>query len=143
MGFITPKIQLTPDGRTAAYWAKMPGAYEEGLFKSTGGQSELVSVGPKGNARGVLCPGEHYDCDLLMSPDGERIVFETATSLVNEDADSCPIGNCVDVYERIGNITRLLSTLDPAGEAGPLMLLSTSCLLMATASSSIFASHMG
>jgi hypothetical protein len=115
---IMPSIEVTPDGRHAAYWAST-GVYQEALYKSWDGGTELVGVGPKGIADGVLCPGEHYDCAHLISPDGRRVAFETPTSLVDEDADNCSdLGRCDDVYDRIGSSTRLLSAVKPAGDAG-------------------------
>jgi hypothetical protein len=123
MGFIKPPIVLTPDGKTAAYRAFTTIRYgEDALFKSTRGRTELVGVGPGGTASGILCLGEHIDCHHLISTDGKRVVFETRSSLLNEDADSCPLfvgRGCVDIYDRVGAITRLLSTADPAGGNGP------------------------
>jgi hypothetical protein len=120
MGFITPPIVLTPDGKTAAYRALTNIQYQDSLFKSSGGRTELVGVGPKGVAAGTVCSGEHYDCSHRISPDGKRVVFETRTSLVNADADSgCYFSRCDDVYDRVGGVTSLLSTVDPGGGNGP------------------------
>jgi hypothetical protein len=121
MQIITPRIALTPDGKTAAYRAFTSFQGEDALYKSSNGRTELVGVGPNGVAAGILCFGEHIDCPHLISPDGKRVVFETVTSLLNADADSCPDSGfgCADVYDRAGGVTRLLSTADPAGGNGP------------------------
>ena len=107
MGNINPGIALTPDGRAAAFSASGR------LFKSTDAGTELVGVGPRGIAEGFLCGGEHNDCHQLISPDGKRVVFETRTSLVSEDQESCTYSidtqwtTCgVDVYERTASGTR-------------------------------------
>jgi hypothetical protein len=114
---INPGIAVTPDGETAAY------VQGDKLVRSLDGKTEVAGVGPNGYASSGGCRGEHTDCHHLISPDGKRVVFETRDSLVNEDADSCPewfVGRgCVDIYERVGNVTRLLSTADPVGGNGP------------------------
>jgi hypothetical protein len=109
-------IVVTSDGRTALYTAG-------GLYKSSGGQTELVGVGPGGIAA-TLCVPEHSFCKFGMSADGRTVVFETPTSLLPEDSDSCSnvdygtYPTCPDIYERVGSNTTLLSTTDPAGGNG-------------------------
>ncbi len=114
MSNITPGIALTPDGRTAVYRTS------DGLYKSSDGRTELVGVGPRGLAHGVGCLGEHDDCHHMVSRDGKRVAFETPSPLIDADADSCgDPGLCIDVYERVGADTTLLSFQDQDGGSTP------------------------
>ncbi len=69
----------------------------------------LVSTGPLGGSG-------NFDANFAgMTGDGTRVYFETAEKLVPEDTDtgcsnyySQPIP-CIDVYERVGGTTRLIS----------------------------------
>ena len=79
--------------------------YERDLTNHT---TKLVSTGPEG-ATG------NFDANFAgMTDDGSHVYFETAEKLVPEDTDSgCSyFGNavpCTDVYERVGDTTRLVS----------------------------------
>jgi len=64
--------------------------------------------------------GTSYGQFAHASPDGSRVVFSSLFPLVTSDTDSCtgpPPFGCVDVYERSGGVTTLLST-GPAGGNG-------------------------
>jgi hypothetical protein len=114
MSSIVPDIELTPDGSTAVYRTNMA------LTKSSDGRAELVGLGPRGLADGSTCRGEHVDCHHMVSRDGKRVVFETPSPLVDSDADSCGgPGTCVDVYQRTGSSTTLLSFQDQDGGSAP------------------------
>jgi len=115
------KVELTPDGRTALYRAyASPGYRNEGLYKSFDGRTELVGTGPSSRA-GMTCIPEHGFCDYLLSPDGRRVLFETPSSLVSEEVETCAwddgFPTCIDIYERIGSVTTLLSTPDVTGDS--------------------------
>ena len=80
----------------------------------------LVGVGPRGVAYGATCLGEHYDCHHMVSRDGKRVVFETPSPLVDADADNWgDPGLGIDVYERAGQGTTLLSFQDQDGGSTP------------------------
>jgi Tol biopolymer transport system component len=70
--------------------------------------TELVSTGPAGGNGAVDATRA-----FAMSPDGSHAFFSTAESLVPEDTDGQ-----VDVYQRVGGLTSLVST-GPAGGNGP------------------------
>ena len=77
----------------------------------TTGALELVSTGPHDNQ-------DRYNVGLMAAtPDLSRLWFETAEPLVDEDVEAdCPYHDgwgeayCVDVYERSGGTTKLIST---------------------------------
>jgi hypothetical protein len=68
---------------------------------------ELLSVGPDG--------GNHPSAVNFRgaSADGAHVFFETSESLVSADSDSR-----IDVYERYGGVTSLVSTGSPGGNGG-------------------------
>jgi Tol biopolymer transport system component len=75
------------------------------VYERAGGTTALVSIGPSGNGTGsALYSGS--------SSDGTRVFFITNESLVPGDTDSD-----VDIYERTGGTTALVST-GPAGGNG-------------------------
>lgn len=80
----------------------------EDIYERSGGTTTLVSTGPTD-------PGVTDSVSFVgASADGGRVVFETDARLVSADTD-----NSVDVYERSGSTTTLLST-GPAGGNSPL-----------------------
>ena len=76
------------------------------LYRWSGGQPELISIGPAGGNGAFGVGGSE------MSADGSHVFFETFERLTTEDTDSR-----YDVYERTGGQTRLAS-IGPAGGNG-------------------------
>jgi Tol biopolymer transport system component len=85
---------------------------EQDVYDWSGGTATLVSIGPVGGngEESAVFPGV-VSAFPGISADGSRIVFETAESLVGADDDGG-----VDVYERSGGFTALVSRRDPACE---------------------------
>jgi Tol biopolymer transport system component len=85
---------------------------EQDVYDWSGGTATLVSIGPAGGngEEPAVFPGV-VSAFPGISADGSRIVFETAESLVGADDDGG-----VDVYERSGGVTSLVSRRDPACE---------------------------
>ncbi len=97
---------------------------EQDVYDWSGGTATLVSIGPAGGngEEPAVFPGV-VSAFPGISADGTRIVFETAESLVGADDDGA-----VDVYERSGGVTSLVSRRDPACEppdCGPTELPAT------------------
>src|SRR5437588_6457647 len=70
-------------------------------------QTDLLSIGPNGG---------NGPADVIYggaTPDGSHVYFTTTESLVSADTD-----NSMDVYERVGTTTTLIST-GPTGGNGP------------------------
>jgi hypothetical protein len=83
------------------------------VYQAYRGTTTLISTGPLHAA-----PDSYASFDGTSS-DGKRVVFTTGQALVAADHDSCPGGEgCLDVYERSGGETRLIST-GPEGGNGP------------------------
>ncbi len=80
------------------------------VYERSGGQTTLVSTGPTGNSP---FPASFAGA----SADGTRVFFTTQASLVSADTDPS-----VDVYERSGGQTTLLST-GPTGGNGVIFVL--------------------
>ena len=83
------------------------------IYQRSGGTTTLVSAG--GN-------GPYYASFGGGSTDGSRIFFETDESLVAGDTDDCDsvtpgLQGCIDVYERSGGTTTLVSTGSPGNGA--------------------------
>ncbi|HST69393.1 MAG TPA: hypothetical protein VLI94_07020 [Solirubrobacterales bacterium] len=81
------------------------------VYDWSGGTATLVSIGPAGGndtAKPAVFPGV-VSAFPGISADGSRVIFETAEKLVGADDDSA-----VDVYERSGDETSLVSRRDPA-----------------------------
>ncbi len=76
------------------------------VYERSGGATTLVSTGPAG---GNGAPDAHFK---EVSEGGSRVFFQTAERLTGADTDSA-----IDVYERSGGATTLLST-GPAGGNG-------------------------
>ena len=76
------------------------------LYRWSGGQPELISIGPAGGNGAFGVGGSE------MSADGTRVFFNTFEQLTTEDTDSR-----YDVYERSGGQTRLAS-IGPVGGNG-------------------------
>ena len=76
------------------------------VYEREGGTTRLVSTGPAGGN------GAHDAEFRIVSDGGTRVLFETAERLVAGDTDSA-----VDVYERAGGATTLVST-GPTGGNG-------------------------
>jgi len=77
------------------------------VYERSGGTTTRISTGPVG--------GNAAAADSTfrgVSQDGSRVIFETSEKLVSSDTDSS-----VDVYQRAGGTTTLLST-GPAGGNG-------------------------
>jgi hypothetical protein len=76
------------------------------VYERAGGATVLVSTGPAGG-------NGSFDATLkVVSEGGTRVLFETAEGLVSSDTDAA-----IDVYERMGGTTALVST-GPAGGNG-------------------------
>jgi hypothetical protein len=81
------------------------------VYDWSGGTATLVSIGPAGgndSAKPAVFPGV-VSAFPGISADGTRVIFETAEKLVAADDDGA-----VDVYERSGGSTSLVSRRDPA-----------------------------
>lgn len=82
------------------------------VYQRSGGTTTLVSAGGNGAFHATFGGG---------SSDGSRIFFETDESLVGGDTDDCnpgaPVEGCIDVYERSGGTTTLVSTGSPGNGA--------------------------
>jgi Tol biopolymer transport system component len=81
------------------------------VYDWSGGTASLVSIGPAGgndSSKPAVFPGV-VSAFPGISADGSRVIFETAEKLVGADDDSA-----VDVYERSGGDTSLISRRDPA-----------------------------
>jgi hypothetical protein len=76
------------------------------LYERASGTTTLVSTGPAGGN------GARDATFAATSRDGSRVCFETAEQLVSSDTD-----NSIDVYQRSGGTTTLVST-GPAGGNG-------------------------
>jgi hypothetical protein len=84
------------------------------LYEWAGGAIRRVTTGPSGGNE----PGQHIYCHPVIydycgslryvSEDGARIVFETTERLVPADTD-----DLIDVYQRAGGVTTLLSPARP------------------------------
>jgi len=81
------------------------------VYDWSGGTATLVSQGPASDEpEPAVFPGV-VSAFPGISADGNRVIFETAEQLVGDDDDSA-----VDVYERSGVETKLISGRDPACE---------------------------
>jgi hypothetical protein len=82
------------------------------VYERSGGTTTLVSAGANGAFHATFGGG---------SADGSRIFFETDESLVGTDTDDCDsapgVQGCIDVYERSGGTTTLVSTGSPGNGA--------------------------
>jgi hypothetical protein len=91
------------------------------VYAHSAGRTTLVSTGPNDGPPPV--PGFHcdsYQTDTpfshpISSPDGAHFFFYSERSLVADDRD----GGDVDLYERIGDETRLVSTGPTSGGPNP------------------------
>ena len=80
------------------------------IYENAGGVVSQVSLGPTG--------GNSDDKPPVFrgsSADGTRVFFEAFEALVAADTDDCEptnpaVNSCVDVYERAGGVTTLIST---------------------------------
>ena len=86
------------------------------LFGRFDGTTALLSTGPAAtNGPFNVCLNFGGSCSYIwVSADGSRVVFATEEKLVPEDNDSdCSFTlerTCFDLYERVGGVTRLLTT---------------------------------
>lgn len=83
------------------------------LYMREGGETTRLSRGPTGG-------NGPFDVDFTVgsSLDGERVFFLTSERLVPADHDECDpraSRRCIDVYERAGDVTRLVSTGPSSG----------------------------
>jgi Tol biopolymer transport system component len=113
--FFTTTAAITPDDTDHCPYSYSPGGcidvYERDL---TAGTTTLVSTGPLGGRSG------HHASFAGATPDGSHVYFHAGDPLVSADTDlpsACRIPNngqpftkCVDVYERSGGQTTLIST---------------------------------
>ena len=81
--------------------------FETDLYERFGGVTSLVSTGPVGGN------GPYEIGNRSISDDGTRVFFTTAEKLTADDGDEA-----VDLYERAGGATTLVST-GPDGGDGP------------------------
>jgi hypothetical protein len=126
-GGTTTLISTGPAGGNGSSWAAMRGSSADGtrvfftteeqlvtadtdssgdVYERAGGTTTLVSTGPAGGNGAIDAAFR------AASRDGSRVMIETAERLVSSDTDSR-----VDVYERSGSTTTLLST-GPTGGNG-------------------------
>jgi hypothetical protein len=81
------------------------------VYEWSGGTVSLVSIGPAGgndSSKPAVFPGV-VSAFPGISADGSRVIFETSEKLVGTDDDGA-----VDVYERSGAETSLVSRRDPS-----------------------------
>lgn len=80
------------------------------IYERRDGVTTLISIGPKGSG-GVPPPGTDFfawngpEPHFGITPDGRHVLFETDQALVTTDTDSD-----IDIYERSGGLTTLVST---------------------------------
>jgi hypothetical protein len=75
------------------------------VYERAGGVTRLISTGPAGGN------GDRLAFFAGSSADGSHVFFRTDESLVTADADNCGADfGCTDIYERVGGVTRLVST---------------------------------
>jgi hypothetical protein len=79
------------------------------------GAISLVSTGP--TDPGTLS-SDFGNFFAGASPDGTHVFFSSPDRLVGEDVDTCGTRSCLDMYERVGGTTRLVSAGSPGGN-GP------------------------
>jgi hypothetical protein len=94
---------VAPDGRAVAYVTNVPhlaADTDDGLrdvYSWNRGVFDLASQGPGADAFGAT--------PRFVSDDGTRVLFETRDPLLPSDTD-----NSIDLYERAGGVTSLVST---------------------------------
>ena len=106
-------LAVSADGARAFFTTHAPLSAADGdaaldLYQGSGGAVTLVSAGT-----GALPVEEDVVDDVRISAKGAHVVFATAERLVAADTDSA-----VDVYERAGGATTLVSAAPGAGN-GP------------------------
>jgi hypothetical protein len=115
-------FHISRDGRRAFFVGKQIDIgqpfHGAQVYERSGATSTLISTGPAPSSSPItMC--DHFTseaCSFDISADGSRVYFSTAQSLVNEDTDPCQESElpeylgCNDVYERVGDTTRLVST---------------------------------
>jgi hypothetical protein len=116
-------LRISDDG-THAFFFGVAGDGSRQIFERSKGVTKLVSTGPSAVAgTPSMCqPFSGLPCNFRISRDGSHVFFDTAQRLVAADADTCDsiefAPRCIDVYERFGDTTRLVST-GPTGRDGP------------------------
>jgi hypothetical protein len=106
-GDLVEMAALSEDARRVFLYTCVPLVAEDtddecDYYVRENGSFELLSTGPVDEPGGLA---EHETVlGLRITPDGSRAFFHTTRRLVPEDADGF-----VDVYERSGGVTRLLS----------------------------------
>ena len=83
------------------------------IYQRSAGTTTLISAGGNGAFHATFAGG---------SSDGSRVFFETDESLSGSDSDDCNsitpgLQGCIDVYERSGGTTTLVSTGSPGNGA--------------------------
>jgi hypothetical protein len=116
--------RFTPDG-SHVYFHTQTQATPDDTDTATDGYEHfaatttLVTSSPTRTCAVPL--GYEYQCAAFVSSftdDGSHVLFTTREKLVPEDTDFCPAEDpsedpnlpCTDVYERVGGVTRLVST---------------------------------
>ena len=129
-GTVSSLVSIGPSGGNGAFGAFAAGLSDDGshaffdtseqlvpedtdgqpdLYERAGGATSLVSTGPAGGNGAYPV----YASGLVgSSADGAHVFFQTGEQLVAEDTDSA-----IDVYERTGGTTALVST-GPTGGNG-------------------------
>jgi hypothetical protein len=93
---------VAPDGRAVVFNAEIPQVAADtdsffDVYSWNRGAFELASVSPASESYGSY--------SKFVSDDGTRVLFETKDRAVAADTDSS-----VDLYERVGGVTKLVST---------------------------------
>jgi hypothetical protein len=107
-------LWITPDGEHAYFETRQAMVAQDtdtktDIYVRSGGITSLVTVG---TTLDVRVPFDVFPRLKFVSDDGTRVFFETTESLVAGDTDYCPGAfprPCLDVYERSGGSTALVS----------------------------------
>ena len=115
-GYQFPRCRtaVSADGKTVVYMGA-----DQALYRSRGGKTELVSVGPTGVVAQDFADGfcaRRHACTFLASSDGDRIYFETRAALTPNDQDAT-----TDIYAWTGGTVSLVTKDVPSG-ALPLLV---------------------
>ncbi len=84
------------------------------VYEHSGGVTRRISIGTV-NGNGASSAG--FGSSFNYRPDPDHVFFNTTEALVPEDTDICnpdypPDTGCTDMYERAGEVTRLVSVND-------------------------------
>lgn len=80
------------------------------VYQRSGGTTTLVSRAAPGASQVEVLSASEF---LAASTDGNRVIFASTKALVAADTDSCNTLGCIDIYERFGGVTSLISQGQP------------------------------